>query len=395
MYLTSFVHRETLFEIAGRWFCNLLSPEDGLSLTQILISDGFVLGETLEAVTSFLLETIYAPPFSMNRIHFKGELREMLCRDECQGNARVKELIRRYKDDPDFFYREVPINGVVCLDSKGRLLGVYRVKRPRRIAEKANRYVANWIFKMVQESARKMAEQRAQNLGIPLESLLTTETEMVREFVKAEEAIAGGFQQGRIDFDKAAMAINDVGGIKIVADEDRLALLEEQLSHHPTFKILDRGTYQGNYQARSFILEMPWDRELICQSFIFKGAWERYRHRGIPEEVLRKGLESFLWDAQPTLHIELILSTFPAMVESELGVSIHEERIMAQRRNKAYQGYIPMNVEFLIEYLLAVALSPEIHIEGLPVKLWGRYLPDTISFHIRQLYRLPTHETLY
>jgi hypothetical protein len=40
-------------------------------------------------------------------------------------------------------------------------------------------------------------------------------------------------------------------------------------------------------------------------------------------------------------------------------------------------------------------LSPEVRIERLPVKLWGRYLPDTISLHVRQLYHLPAHETLY
>ncbi len=42
-----------------------------------------------------------------------------------------------------------------------------------------------------------------------------------------------------------------------------------------------------------------------------------------------------------------------------MGVSIHEGRILSQRETKPYRGYIPMNVEFSIEYLLAVALSPE------------------------------------
>ena len=74
---------------------------------------------------------------------------------------------------------------------------------------------------------------------------------------------------------------------------------------------------------------------------------------------------------------------------------IHEERITAQRNRKVYRGYIPMNVEFLIEYLFAVALSPKSRIDRLPVKLWGRYLPDTISYHIRQLYYLSEHDALY
>jgi len=319
----------------------------------------------------------------------------MLCREGYTGNGRAGELIRLYKKDPDFFYREVPIHGVVCLDEKDRLIGVYRIKRPRRIAEKANRYVANWIFKMVQEKAQRMAEQRAESFGIPLERLLTAEAEMLHEFLKAEEAIAGRFRQGRIDFDKEAMAINDVGGIKIVADDDRLSLLEERLTHHPTFRIVEKGAHQGNYEARNFILELPWDREHVYRAFLASRAWERYRGRGISDEVLREGLGPFLKETEPTLRMELILCTFPALVESELGASIHEGRIVAQRENRAYQGYIPMNVEFLIEYLLAVGLSPETRIERLPVKLWGRYLPDTISSHIRELYRLPAHEVIH
>jgi hypothetical protein len=83
------------------------------------------------------------------------------------------------------------------------------------------------------------------------------------------------------------------------------------------------------------------------------------------------------------------------MVESELGKNIHEERIIAQRDNKLYKGYIPMNVEFLIEYLFALGLSPRVSLDRLPIKLWGRYLPDTISSHIRQLYNLPEYGAFY
>jgi hypothetical protein len=96
--------------------------------------------------------------------------------------------------------------------------------------------------------------------------------------------------------------------------------------------------------------------------------------------------------AEPTLKIELILSTFPDMVESELGNSLHEERIVAQRDNKVYKGYIPMNVEFLIEYLFSVGVSPQVNIDRLPIKLWGRYLPDTVIDQIRELYEMPHGE---
>ena len=394
MYLTSLIHREILFEMVCRWFCHRLHPEDGLHLTRNLICDGYVLAESLESATRLLLESIQDLPFSMKPIRFKGELKDMLCEDERGETARVKELIQSYRDDPDFYYREAPMNGMACLDHRRRLLGIYRIKRPRRIAEKANRYVANWIFRTVQDKARDLAEERAKNIGVPLKYLLTPETEMTREFIEAEKMIAEAFHQGEILLDKTAMTINDVGGIKIVADEDSLSKLEERLAHHPFVKVLGQESYQGNYQAKSLILEMPWDRDRVGHTFKASRAWERYVDRGIGRDILRRGIEPFLEGAHPLLRFELILSTFPAMVESEMGASLHEARIIAQRGNKSYKGYIPMNVELLIEYLLAVALSPTTQIERLPIKIWGRYLPDTISSHIRKLYRLPDHEAL-
>jgi hypothetical protein len=79
-------------------------------------------------------------------------------------------------------------------------------------------------------------------------------------------------------------------------------------------------------------------------------------------------------------------------VESELGSSIHEERIISQRDSKVYKGYVPMNVEFLLEYLFAVGFSPQTEIEHLPIKLWGRYLPETLIYYVRRLYHLPQQD---
>lgn len=82
------------------------------------------------------------------------------------------------------------------------------------------------------------------------------------------------------------------------------------------------------------------------------------------------------------------------MVESELGYSIHEERIIAQRYNKSYKGYIPMNIEFLVESLFTTGFSPKIDIAQVPIKLWGRYLHETLSTYVRQLYNLPEYDLI-
>jgi hypothetical protein len=392
MYLSSLIHRDHLFDIAERWLLGWLEPDDGLRITQILICDGFVLGQTLESMMRDLLERVYGTVFRQKRIQFKGQLRDAICSSPLDGSARVYELVSLYNTNPEFFYREAPINGSIYIDNDSRLLGLYRIKRPRRIAEKANRYVANWIFQLVQNKAKEMAQGRARDHNVTLEELITPKNLMDFEFIRAEKDIAKMFKDNKISLDKSALKIHDVGGIKIVASREKLSLLEGELSEQLKIRVNDRESFSGDYQATSLIIEVPWDPDHVCRRYMDTRAWRKYLNRGLSETELKKGLEPLLEGSKPTLITELILSTFPDMVESELGNSLHEERIVAQRDNKLYRGYIPMNVEFLIEYLLAVGVCPHTHIEQLPIKIWGRYLPDTVIDHIRALYGMPDVE---
>lgn len=395
MYLTSFIHREELFDIAERWFGGRPGPSDALRLTEILICDGFVVAETVESLARFLIETVHQKPFHGKRIGLKGELRDVLCRHSRELSPRVEDLFASYRKNPDFYYREAPINGVMCLDEEDGLLGLYRIKRPRRIAEKANRRIAAWIFRAVQNRAQEMALERAHRFGVPLDRLFTPEHEMIKEFIEAEEIIARSFGAGAIRLERTAMTIRDVGGIKIVAEEEMLARLRTVIQTDPNLRLLDQESFEGNYQATSLILEVPWDAEHLCRRYHDTRSWEKYLHRGLPQEKLMKGLAPFLEGGVPKIQIEVILSTFPDMVESELGNSIHEERIRTQRDDRQYKGYIPMNIEFLVEFLFAVGFSPQIHIDQVPIKLWGRYLPDTLSSYIRRLYHMPDHDLFH
>lgn len=394
MYLTSFIHRKILFDIAERWFCSRLEPGDVRKLTEILICDGFVIGETLESLTGRLTEITHQKPFHEKPIKLKGELRDLLCLNEKNATPRVSELFRRYRENPDYYYREAPISGVMCLDQQDRLLGFYRTKRPKRIAEKTNRRIAEWIFDNVLGRAREMAVERARLSGIPLENFVTPEVEMVMEFIRAEEFISQSFRDGSIRFDRTALTIHDVGAMKIVAEKEELEKLEKALAAMD-ITIVEREDFKGHYQATNLVLEVPWDSESVCKRYMEKRGWEKYLARGIPEEDLKRGLELFLNDAEPKINVELILSTFPDMVESELGNSIHEERIIAQRDNKRYKGYIPLNIELLVESLFVVGFSPSIDVDRVPIKLWGRYLPETMSSYVRKLYNLPEHDLFH
>ncbi|MDA8085007.1 MAG: hypothetical protein M0024_15225 [Nitrospiraceae bacterium] len=392
MYITSFVHREKLFSIAERWFCGRPEPGDVRAITGILICDVFIIRETLEALSERLLGTVYRGPLRREQIRFKGELRDLLCNDGRASTERVEELCSRYRRNPDYYYRETPINASVFLDAERHMLGACRIKRPKRIAEKANRRIADWIFGNVTGRARLMALERAEKLGIPLEEFVTPAGEMAEEFVHAEEFIAGSFRDGSIRFDRNAMMIQDVGALKVVGDTAALERLKDLLHQAPDIRIVEQEHFSGNFRATNLVIEVPWDAKQICRRYRQDRVWERYPNRGIPAEELSRGLEPFLEGADPRINIEVILTTFPDLVESELGSSIHEERIVSQRDNKFYRGYIPMNVEFLVEFLFAVGFSPVDHIDEVPIKIWGRYLPETLGSYIRKLYALPTHD---
>jgi hypothetical protein len=66
-------------------------------------------------------------------------------------------------------------------------------------------------------------------------------------------------------------------------------------------------------------------------------------------------------------------------MESEFGRSMHELRVLRLRQRQHYSGAIAQNAAHLIEYMLALAASPTVDVAKLPIKMYGRYLPETIS----------------
>ena len=214
MYLTSFIHREELLRIAQRWLCGRAEPFDAMLLTRIFICDGYVLGETLETVIGEIVGKLYCREFRKVRIRSKGGLRDELCHITGEISPRMAYLFECYRQNSEYFYYQTPVNGVLCIDDGGRLIASYRIKRPKRIAEKANRRIANWIFQTVQSKAQTMAGARAKKSGIALDQLITPREEMDREFIEAEESIADSFRQGAIRFDRSSITIDDVGESK-------------------------------------------------------------------------------------------------------------------------------------------------------------------------------------
>lgn len=392
MYLTSFIHRVELLEIVERWLCGRPEGYDAALLTRIFICDGYVLGEILDETIGEIVGRFHDEGFRRVRIRCKGQLRDALFHLAGERSARIEYLLDCYRQNPEYYFYQTPVSGVICLGEGERLIASYRIKRPKRIAEKANRHIAGWIFDTVQKRARGMARERAEKSGVPLEHMITPPEAMEREFIEAEESIAASFRQGDIRFDRTSITINDVGGMKVIGSKEQLTRIESALRSDSRIGVGERQSFHGNYEAASLILEVPWDPEAVCRKYRDSRAWERFVNRGIESSELRKGLEPLVENAEERISIELMLCTPEALVESELGNSLHEERMILQRDFKPYRGYIPTNVEFLLEYLFAVGFSPKAQITEVPIKLWGRYLPDTLAMFVRELFELPEYD---
>ncbi|MDR3568345.1 MAG: hypothetical protein P4L43_09985 [Syntrophobacteraceae bacterium] len=395
MYLTSFIHREELLRIVERWLCANPEVLDAALLTRIFICDGYVLGQTLEAAIGEILRNFHDPNFRRVPIRSKGELRDALFSMAGDRSRRIDYLLGRYRENPEYFFYQTPYSGVLCLDESDRFIGSYRIKRPKRIAEKANRRIASWIFETVRDRAQSLARGRAQRWGVPLDRLITSPEEMEREFIEAEESLAASFQKGQIRFERSSITINDVGGMKVIGSKEKLQAIEAALNCDPRIIVSERQSFHGNYEALSLTLDIAWDPEAVCRKYRDLRIWEKFVNRGIAASELKKGLEPFLENSEERIRVELMLCTPESMVESELGSSMHEERIIAQRDFKPYRGYIPTNVEFLLEYIFAVGFSPAAKIGAIPIKLWGRYLPDTLGMFVRELFELPEYDLFY
>jgi hypothetical protein len=113
--------------------------------------------------------------------------------------------------------------------------------------------------------------------------------------------------------------------------------------------------------------------------------WSFAAGRGLSPNSLETDFYEYLESGSRSFRVELVLTTFSDLVESEFGRCIHEARILEQRDRVRYSGRIAENASSIIEYLLQVAISPTVTIRELPIRVTGRYLRDTLWSAVFQL----------
>jgi hypothetical protein len=282
----------------------------------------------------------------------------------------------------EFFYVGSPFAGYIYHSDTNPIVGISRFKRVKRIAEKASRYASMVLHNKVQLKGKEIAKQ---NMPSDDQYIDRISHELL---LKAEEQVMKRIRKKGISLPVQPMAIKDILGIKIIRNGIDETLLESVISDDPGAKIVEKETHSGRYNAVHYVVELDIDVDYIINRFKDSAKHMDYTMRGLPKKGIQKDFIEFMKTGADSLQIDLISTTYEELVESEIGRSMHETRIFKQRQQQSYLGNLPINVEYIIEYLLAVGLSPATKIDSIPIKIWGRYLPDTLSYQIRKLYHM-------
>jgi hypothetical protein len=384
MYISAFLHRDQLFEVTNRWLSSRLSPDDPLLITRIINYDGFVAWETLQDFIPGLLTHLGAVPYSIRDISRKKHLKDYICNgyNKDNGSSRIRDLISQYRGMPEFFYIGSPVAGKLFHDPDNRIRCICRFKRVKRIAEKANRYVSTFVFDGVKNTAETILRER----NMPLPGPVRFPPEIISE---AEKRVMKKIRDEGIHLPVQAMTLKDVLGMKIVDTGFGAAGIESAIDHMDNATIVEKEIHTGAYNAVHYVVELRVDFKSICKDFPERADKAALVRRGLPGDHLEEDFQAFLKTGVDSVQVDLILTTFEELVESEIGRSMHESRIFKQREHYSFYGNIPNNIEYILEYMLAVGLSPATEVKDIPIKIWGRYLPDTLSHHIRLLYGMP------
>jgi len=393
MHLTAMTHRDELFELTLRWMNDDFHPEDGETLTRIFVYESAISAMVNERILH-LLEGFWNTRLHARRVRFKQDLRERIIAQLGVRNPRMDELADSYRQNPKYFFPYLPIDALVITDGDSRLLALGRVKRMARVAEKVSFRLVEALYREIRSKARHFAELRAAQVGVPLDALLSSPEAMQNDFVQAEEDVARSFKDRTIHIGTEALTINDIIGFKIVDHQEVLDRLPTMLEDEAGVRIAEIQKHSGHYNAVNLLLDVDLPPREVLAARLAQMDWEMASRRGLDRDEVRRDIAGYVERGANSVRIELILTTPEELMEAEFGRSIHELRVLRLRQRQEYRGPLGQNAGYLIEYMLALASSPTVHVPELPIKMYGRYLPEEISALKRGLYGSPIDDGL-
>jgi hypothetical protein len=385
MYLSGLVHRDRMFDIACRWLAGDVHPDDGRTVTEIFIFERIITAPIVRAVVADVLGNETNGGLWMDRVVTKDEVRTAIADAALSVDGRVRELIDRYRQRSEEFFPRTPVNMTLVSRGGGSLVAMIRRKRLQRIAEKVSRRIAEELAYTIEDNARMLAVRRARSEGISLAELQSTPEVMNEEFAEAERTVAESIRRGDIRFEHAPLTVNDVIGVKLIGSPEQLARFEHNLTARLGSEVRHREVHDGKYAGTHLLIDLDLPPVGTIADRVRGVDWSFAAGRGVSPNALETDFFEYLESGSKSFSIELVLTSFSDLVESEFGRCIHEARILDQRGSIRYSGRIAENASYIIEFLLKVAISPTVKIDELPIKIGGRYLRDTLT---HSLYRL-------
>ena len=373
-----------MFEIISRWLCDRPKASDCLQIKRIMAFDSFAAWETLLVFIDALMPHISPCSVQKKALFHKRELKDFLCRIQNPQTDRIQTLVNQYHQLPEFFYIGSPMVGYIYHNPSSGIKGICRFKRIKRIAEKASRYAGEYVFN---ELLKPFASQHAFKM-IHFADLQTCPISAA-ELIEIEKNAMSAIKANGITLPARSVTVNDILGVKIVEDHTDDKSLEDTIEKIPNARILEKEVHAGNYHAVHYIIELSIDFKYIIHQFSQNKKYRASVRQRMLQDDLDEAFSRFITSGKNSIHFELIHTTFEDLLESEIGRSMHESRIFEQRLQQRLYGNIPVNIEYIMEYLFAVGMSPTTKVTEIPIKLWGRYLPDSIGYQIRKLYQMP------
>ena len=384
MYLSGLTHRDRLFDVATRWLADRLEPTDGRTLTEIFAFERAITAPTVRRFVADLCRTCHRGDLYMERITSKDEVRAAIVAAAAHPSTRVAELIDWYRQLPEEFFPRTPVRMSLVTLRNGLLTAIVRRKRIRRIADKVSRRIAEQLTGEIVAVARALAASRPRPIAGADRDIEPPSTPAAVGGA-AERLVADRIRSGRITLDPEKNRVDDVIGVKIIGTPSELETIEAALDNLEYTFASQREVHAGTYEGIHHLvdLELPPNEAILANMAGID--WSFAAGRGLRVESLDERFKTYVESCRRTFRVELILTTFDDLVESEFGVSIHEQRILEQRDLADDFGRIARNASSIIEYMLRLATSPTININHIPIKIWGRYIRDTVAHAIAAL----------
>ncbi len=392
--INSFLHRDVLSDIIHRWMYGEAHPSDAALITRLVHFNHVYVQRYLETFAGVVFGGLHPDGLFFRPVQIKGELKDALVADPPCRNERIDELLRDYQLNPGRFYRETPFHGDLYFRRRGpggEYVGSIRIKRVRRLAEKSARRIIDQMFDTIKRHADTLADERARQMGIPREQLVTAPADMTEEFLQAENRLLDDLKARRpIAGANEVQAINDVAGLKVMLEQSEQPRLMTLLEHRPDCQIVEVEHHSGRYNATNLIVRYRPCREEILARPLGGGLLGVMQNRGLSPDETGEAFAEFVRTGEENVLLEIILSNYQEMLESEIGCCMHEDRIIEQRLYQPYRGPLARNIQYLMEYLFTFPSSQQHELGELPIKLWNRYLPDTFDEILKRLFHIPT-----